>query len=193
LSMEKESQLDKVFTVKEASKHLNMPSSTLYRYIKKGEVPCFKEGKQWKFKRSTLIQWLENRNKKPSIEWKPLGISQLSAGGQPVSIRTVRLMDKLGYWRRYRVSTVQEFYSKRATRIPAWGRLVKDSQGKIGVLVTGAHYGLMKIGRSRQAQVYLLSSFNALSKKACKSLLNQIDYELFEEDNIILAREKQGS
>lgn len=185
--------MEKIFTVKEASKYLNIPSSTLYRYIKQGKISCFKEKKRWRFRKSALIQWLEKKNKKPLIEWRSLGFSELSVGGQPVPIRSVRLMDKLGYWRRHRVSTIQGFYSKGFTRTPAWGRLARDNQGKIGVLVTGAHFGFMKIGQSKQSQAYLLTSFNALSKKARKSLLNQINYELFEEDNIILARERQES
>ncbi len=184
--------MEKIFTAKEASKYLNIPPSTLYRYIKQDKIPCFKKEKRWKFKRSSLIQWLEKRNKKPSIKWRPLGFSELSVGGQPVPIKSIRLMDRLGYWRRHRVSTVQGFYSKGFTRIPAWGRLAKDKEGRIGVLVTGAHFGLMKIGQSKQAQAYLLVSFNALSKKARKALLKQIDYELFEEDNITLAREKRA-
>jgi len=56
--------------------------------------------------------------------------------------------------------------------------------------VTGAYSGLIKIGQSKQAQAYILSSFNALSKKACKTLLRQINYELIEEDDIVLVREK---
>jgi len=158
-----ENQYDKVFTIREASKYFKIPSSTLYRYIKKGKITCSKEGKQWKLKSSTLIQWLRKKNKKLLGQWKPLGFSQLSIGGQPTLIRSVCLMDKLGHWRRHRVSTVQEFYSKTHSRVPAWGRLVKDSQGKIGVLVTGAYSGLIKIGQSKQAQAYILSSFNALS------------------------------
>jgi len=84
-----ENQYDKVFTIREASKYFKIPSSTLYRYIKKGKITCSKEGKQWKLKSSTLIQWLRKKNKKLLGQWKPLGFSQLSIGGQPTLIRSV--------------------------------------------------------------------------------------------------------
>jgi hypothetical protein len=96
----------------------------------------------------------------------------------------------MGYLRRYRVSTVEGFFSEKFTKIPACGRLVKDKEGKIGVIVTGAHSGFLKIGRSKQGQLHLLVSFSALSEKVKKDLLKQINYELFEEGNTILAREK---
>jgi len=102
-----ENQYDKVFTIKEASKYFKIPSSTLYRYIKKGKIPCFKEGKQWKLKSSTLIQWLRKKNKK--TDW---------------TVETSRF----------------------------------------------------------------LAAFNRRS--TCKTLLRQINYELIEEDNIVLVREK---
>ena len=57
-------------------------------------------------------------------------------------------------------------------------------------MVTGAYRGLVKIGRSKQAQVYLLAPFNALSKAAQKRLLKQFEHEIFEEADMVLAREK---
>ncbi|MCK4278541.1 MAG: hypothetical protein KAW82_05080 [Desulfurellaceae bacterium] len=124
------------------------------------------------------------------MEWKPLGFSDLEVGGRAASIRSLRLADEMGYLRRYRVSTVEGFFGEKFTKIPACGRLVKDKDGKIGVIITGAHSGFFKIGRSKQGQPHLLVSFSALSKKVKKDLLKQINYELFEEGNAILAREK---
>lgn len=124
------------------------------------------------------------------MEWKLLGFSDLEVGGRVVSIRSLRLADEMGCLRRYRVSTVEGFFGEKFTKIPASGRLVKDKDGKIGIMVTGAHSGFFKIGRSKQGQPHLLVSFSALSKKVKKDLLKQINYELFEEGNAILAREK---
>jgi len=124
------------------------------------------------------------------MEWKPLGFSGLEVGGKTVVVRSLRLVDEKGYLHRYRVSTVEGFFCKNFTKIPACGRLVRDKDGKIGVIITGAHSGFFKIGRSTQGQLHLLVPFNALSKKARKDLLKQINCELFEEGNAILAREK---
>lgn len=50
---------DRVLTAEEAAEYLRMALSTLYRYMRKGQVPCFKVGNQWRFKRSVLDEWME--------------------------------------------------------------------------------------------------------------------------------------
>ena len=189
--MKRENTADKVFTVREASRYLLISPSTIYRYIKKGTVPSFKERGRWRLKKSDLARWRKERGKKPAVKWRPLGFSDLQTGGRVVPIKSLRLMDSIGCWHRYRVSTVQGILNQKATKVPAWARLAKDKEGKIGVLVTGAHFGLLKIGRSRQSQPYFLTSFDALSKRAQKALLNQIDHELLEEGGTILAKERK--
>ena len=50
---------DEVLTAEEAAEYLRMALSTLYRYMRSGQVPCFKVGNQWRFKRSVLDEWIE--------------------------------------------------------------------------------------------------------------------------------------
>lgn len=50
---------DQVLTAEEAAEYLKMALSTLYRLMRKGEVPCFKVGNQWRFKKSILDEWME--------------------------------------------------------------------------------------------------------------------------------------
>jgi HSP20 family protein len=50
---------DRILTAEEAAEYLKMALSTLYRYMRTGQVPCFKVGNQWRFKRSVLDQWIE--------------------------------------------------------------------------------------------------------------------------------------
>lgn len=50
---------DYVMTAEEAAEYLKMALSTLYRYMRSGQVPCFKVGNQWRFKKSVLDEWME--------------------------------------------------------------------------------------------------------------------------------------
>ena len=125
------------------------------------------------------------------MKWKTLSHLNLGVGGSPVPLKTLCLVDKLGRWRRHRVSTVQEYLSQSLTKIPAWGRLAKDQQGRIGVLVTGAHFSLVKIGGSSQVQSQLFVSLDALSKKAMRKLLIPINCELGQSQDVVLARERE--
>jgi len=123
------------------------------------------------------------------MKWKTLSHLNLRVGGKPALLKTLGLVDGLGSWRRHRVSTASEYFSRRLTKTPGWGRLAKDEQGRIGVLVTGAHFGLLKLGGLPHAQSHLFVSLDALSKKALRRLLIPINYELIQDQDVVLARE----
>ena len=124
------------------------------------------------------------------MEWEPLGHSDLLIGGKPVAVRSLRCQDEEGNWHRYRVCTVWDFASEKFTPRAAQARLAKDKQRRIGVLLTGANFAFVKVGRRQQIQSYIFTSFSAISKKAQKGLLKQVEVDLFEEDGIMLAWEK---
>lgn len=125
------------------------------------------------------------------MKWKALSHLNLKIGGKPVRLKTLGLVDGLGRWRRHRVSTASEYFSRHLTKTPAWGRLAKDERGRIGVLVTGAHFGLLKLGGLPHAQSHLFVSLDALSKKASRKLLIPINYELIQDQDVVLARERE--
>ncbi|MBD3379744.1 MAG: helix-turn-helix domain-containing protein [Candidatus Omnitrophica bacterium] len=55
------SRRTQIMTPKEAAKYLGLHLVTVYRLIKKGELPCFKVGGQWRFKKDLLDHWIEGR------------------------------------------------------------------------------------------------------------------------------------
>ncbi len=52
---------DELLTVAETCRYLKVTPRTLYRYIKDGDLPAFKLGKEWRFVRSELEQWIRQR------------------------------------------------------------------------------------------------------------------------------------
>ena len=50
-----------IMTPKEAAKYLGFHLVTIYRLLKKGEVPATKIGGQWRFKKDVLDSWLMDR------------------------------------------------------------------------------------------------------------------------------------
>jgi excisionase family DNA binding protein len=50
-----------VMNIRQASNYLGVSPDTLYRYICEGEVPAFKLGNRWKFKKSILDRWMERK------------------------------------------------------------------------------------------------------------------------------------
>lgn len=54
---------DKWINIDEAAEYLGIKTVTLRGWIKKDEtLPAHKVGKQWKFKRSEIDQWVKNGN-----------------------------------------------------------------------------------------------------------------------------------
>jgi len=47
----------KVMTVNELSDYLRVHRSTIYRLLKKGEIPGFKIGSDWRFNVEAIDQW----------------------------------------------------------------------------------------------------------------------------------------
>ena len=63
---------DGVFTVQELAQYLRMKPLTIYKHASVGKLPGFKVGSHWRFKRSTIDQWIQsqeitNSNKKSFV------------------------------------------------------------------------------------------------------------------------------
>lgn len=56
---------DELLTAAETCRYLKIAPRTLYRYIQERRMPAFKLGKEWRFVRSDLEQWLRRRSAAP--------------------------------------------------------------------------------------------------------------------------------
>jgi excisionase family DNA binding protein len=52
-----------LMTVSETCHYLKITTRTLYRYIQNRQIPAFKLGKEWRFVRSDLEQWIRDRTR----------------------------------------------------------------------------------------------------------------------------------
>ena len=50
-----------ILTAREASEYLKIALPTLYRYMKTDQIPSFRIGNRWRFKRSILDQWIADQ------------------------------------------------------------------------------------------------------------------------------------
>ena len=57
-----------VLDIRQASDYLGISGDTLYRYASEGFVPAFKLGNRWRFKKSHLDAWMDEKSgmKKPT-------------------------------------------------------------------------------------------------------------------------------
>lgn len=62
---------DKIMTVKEVAKYLDVHPMTLYRLAREGRIPAFKIGGQWRFQKKALDRWVaQSMNKNYNSEEK---------------------------------------------------------------------------------------------------------------------------
>jgi len=54
-----------LMTAEETCRYLKITPRTLYRYLRSHQIPAFKLGKEWRFVRSDLEQWIRNRTRAP--------------------------------------------------------------------------------------------------------------------------------
>lgn len=52
---------DKLLTITEAAKYLDIHPMTLYKWVKKRKIPVFKVGKIWRFRKDKIDAWLERQ------------------------------------------------------------------------------------------------------------------------------------
>ncbi len=61
---------DEILTLDEIAAYLKIAKRTVYRLVQKGEIPAFKLGGTWRFRRSELDRWIADsiNKKKPEAE-----------------------------------------------------------------------------------------------------------------------------
>lgn len=52
---------DEILTLPEVAQLLKVAEKTVYSMAQKGQLPAFKVGGQWRFKRTDLDQWIEDQ------------------------------------------------------------------------------------------------------------------------------------
>ena len=50
---------EEILTVKEIAEYLKLNPITIYRWANRGEIPCFKIGDEWRFRREMIMRWIE--------------------------------------------------------------------------------------------------------------------------------------
>src|SRR5277367_6633029 len=52
--------MSEIMTAQELSAYLKITTTTIYKLAQQGEIPSFKIGSEWRFKKELVDRWLEN-------------------------------------------------------------------------------------------------------------------------------------
>ena len=53
--------ISEILTIDELAAYLKVPKSTLYMLAREGKVPSNKVGRHWRFQKSAIDRWLEDK------------------------------------------------------------------------------------------------------------------------------------
>ncbi|HKW18353.1 MAG TPA: helix-turn-helix domain-containing protein [Terriglobales bacterium] len=59
-----------VMNIRQASQYLGVSPDTLYKYVNEQKIPAFKLGNRWRFKKSKLDQWMEDKSSETEAKAK---------------------------------------------------------------------------------------------------------------------------
>ena len=61
---------DSIMTIEEVAEYLKTPKSTIHILVQDGKIPCQKVGRQWRFHKEAIDQWLKESNIKELMKNK---------------------------------------------------------------------------------------------------------------------------
>ena len=70
-----------VMNVRQASQYLGVSADTLYKYVGEQKIPAFKLGNRWRFKKSKLDQWMEEKSNQMEARSKRKPKAAVKAAG----------------------------------------------------------------------------------------------------------------
>lgn len=68
--------------IRQASQYLGVSPDTLYKYVNEQKIPAFKLGNRWRFKKSKLDQWMEEKSAEGEAVEKKKPKAARAAGSQ---------------------------------------------------------------------------------------------------------------
>jgi excisionase family DNA binding protein len=71
-----------VMDIRQASEYLGISGDTLYRYASEGFIPAFKLGNRWRFKKSLLDAWMDEKS---GVKAPPAPIAVVPRQKKPVA------------------------------------------------------------------------------------------------------------
>ena len=51
---------DEIMTLEEVAKYLKLQPQTVYKWAQEGQIPAAKLGREWRFRREILDEWVNN-------------------------------------------------------------------------------------------------------------------------------------
>ena len=72
-----------VMNIRQAAQYLGVSPDTLYKYVSEQQIPAFKLGNRWRFKKTKLDQWMEDKSMEMELQGRKKVKAAVKAAGTP--------------------------------------------------------------------------------------------------------------
>jgi excisionase family DNA binding protein len=62
---------EQLLSVAQVAEYLNVDKFTIYRLVADGQIPAFKVGNQWRFKKKLIERWLKENSNTSTYNRRP--------------------------------------------------------------------------------------------------------------------------
>jgi len=62
---------EQLLSVAQVAEYLNVDKFTIYRLVADGQIPAFKVGNQWRFKKKLIERWLKENSNTSTYSRRP--------------------------------------------------------------------------------------------------------------------------
>ena len=71
---------DDILTIPDVADFLKVAEKTVYGLAQKGDLPGFKVGGQWRFRRTAIDSWIDGKTRAAGVQMANDGVKASSAG-----------------------------------------------------------------------------------------------------------------
>ena len=82
MAAQAQTALREVMDIRQAAEYLGISGDTLYRYASEGFVPAFKLGNRWRFKKSLLDSWMDEKSGVRPVVTRPVDVTKKKPAGK---------------------------------------------------------------------------------------------------------------
>ena len=81
---------DEMLTIEEVATYLKLKPQTIYKWVQTGRIPGAKFGKEWRFRRSAIEEWIDNQieSQRDATSDGPSAASKSAVGTSTVGAST---------------------------------------------------------------------------------------------------------
>ena len=161
---------EEILTIEEVAKYLRVSERTVYEWAQKGEIPTGKIGTVWRFKKSELVQWVNER----------LSVNKLTSKNESIKPEKILSPDRIIFLNHSSKRDALLALAENLSTAPQ----VKDGEELSHEIIVREELMSTAIGRGIAIPHIRLSSVTDIVVSVGISQVDIIDFQTLDDENV---------